>query len=109
MARFDRSKGGIDTKKLVIVVCGAGINTSTAAKDFIVEELARRKILDVEVKHVLLGDIERYRGHAHVIVPMVNASFDFGVPVVKGMVFLIGKRADKIRAVDEIVQHLGAS
>ncbi|NPV69626.1 MAG: PTS galactitol transporter subunit IIB [Firmicutes bacterium] len=90
----------------MIVVCGAGINTSTAARDFIMEELARRKIGDVEIKHVLLGDIERYRGQASVIVPMVNANFDFGVPVVKGMVFLIGRRADKVKAVDEIVQHL---
>ena len=99
-------KGGFDTRKLVIVVCGAGINTSTAARDFIMEELAKRKVPDVEVKHVLLGDNERYRGQANVIVPMVNAEFDFGVPVVKGMVFLIGKRADKIAAVDEIVRHL---
>jgi galactitol-specific phosphotransferase system IIB component len=91
-------------KKLILVICGAGINTSTAAKDFIMDELERRRVDNVEVKHTLISDAEKYRNRKNmVIVCMTKADvIDFDVPVFQGLNFLIGTRKTKQELVDKI-------
>ena len=46
--------------KLIVVACGAGINTSTIAEDSIKERVAKEGFADVEVKRILMADIEGY-------------------------------------------------
>ena len=46
--------------RLIVVACGAGINTSTIAEDSIKERVAKEGFADVEVKRILMADIEGY-------------------------------------------------
>ena len=95
--------------KLIVVACGAGINTSTIAEDTIREKIAEKGITDVEVKRILMADIEGYLGREDLvqIVSMMKIFREFDVPVVKGMPFLIGTRAEKEALVDEILGLIG--
>ena len=47
--------------KLIVVACGAGINTSTIAEEMIRERMEEEG-LDVDVKRVLIADIDKYIG-----------------------------------------------
>ena len=55
-------------KKLVLCVCGGGINTSLNAETKINEYLSDNGITDVEVKHAMIGDINPYRGRKNMVV-----------------------------------------
>lgn len=93
-------------KKLILCICGAGINTSMAAKDFISEELRKRKIKDVDIKHTTVSDLKKYMGTPGMAgVFMTRADgIDLGCPQFQGLVFLIGKKSDKIALVDKILE-----
>ena len=91
--------------KLIIVACGAGINTSTIAEDMIKERMEAEG-LDVEVKRVLIADIEKYIGRMDLVVCMMKIYQEFDVPQLKGMPFLIGTKAEKQVLLDEIVGHM---
>jgi galactitol-specific phosphotransferase system IIB component len=88
--------------KLIIVACGAGINTSTIAEDMIKERMEAEG-LDVEVKRVLIADIDKYIGRMDVVVCMMKIYREFDVPQLKGMPFLIGTKDEKKVLLDEIV------
>lgn len=90
--------------KLIVVACGAGINTSTIAEDMIRERMEAEGMFDVEVKRVLMADIDKYIGRMDLVVSMMKIFRDFGVPVVKGMPFLIGSAEEKKALLDEIVR-----
>lgn len=95
-------------QKLILVVCGAGINTSTMAGEFISEEIAKRKIPNVKVKTVLVNDLPRYEGQKNMaIVFMTKADTDMDVPSFQGMNFLIGTRDSKLELFDKIIDSLG--
>ena len=53
--------------KLIVVACGAGINTSTLGEDMIRERLAAEGMSDVLVKRVLMADIEKYEDQMDII------------------------------------------
>lgn len=91
--------------KLIVVACGAGINTSTIAEDAIRERIAKEGFTDVEVKRILMADIEGYlsRTDLIMIVSMMKIFRTFNVPVVQGMPFLIGNQAEKNVLLDKIV------
>jgi galactitol-specific phosphotransferase system IIB component len=91
--------------KLIVVACGAGINTSTIAEDSIRERVVKEGMADVEVKRILMADIEQYlsRTDLVMIVSMMKIFRTFDVPVVQGMPFLIGTRAEKDVLLDKIV------
>jgi galactitol-specific phosphotransferase system IIB component len=91
--------------KLIVVACGAGINTSTIAEDSIRERMAKEGFTDVEVKRILMADIEGYlsRTDLIMIVSMMKIFRTFNVPVVQGMPFLIGSKAEKDVLLDKIV------
>ena len=91
--------------KLIIVACGAGINTSTIAEDMIKERMEAEG-LDVEVKRVLIADIEKYIGRMDLVVCMMKIYQEFDVPQLKGMPFLIGTKAEKQVLLDEIVGYM---
>ena len=91
--------------KLIVVACGAGINTSTIAEDSIRERMANEGFGDVEVKRILMADIERFlsRTDLVMIVSMMKIFRTFDVPVIQGMPFLIGTQAEKDVLLDKIV------
>jgi len=92
--------------KLIVVACGAGINTSTIAEDSIRERMAKEGFTDVEVKRILMADIEGYltRTDLVMIVSMMKIFRTFNVPVIQGMPFLIGSQTEKDVLLDRIVE-----
>ena len=92
--------------KLIVVACGAGINTSTLAEDLIRERLDNEGMADVEVKRVLMADIDKYVDQMTIIVSMMKIYREFDVPQFKGMPFLIGTKDEKQVLLDEIIEHL---
>ncbi len=91
--------------KLIVVACGAGINTSTIAEDTIRERMAKEGFADVEVKRILMADIEGYltRSDLVLIVSMMKIFRTFDVPVIQGMPFLIGSQEEKNVLLEKIV------
>ncbi len=94
--------------KLIVVACGAGINTSTIAEDLIRERLDAEGMEDVTVKRILMADIDGYIGQMNLIVSMMKIYREFDVPQVKGMPFLIGTKEEKEVLLDEIVELIRA-
>jgi galactitol-specific phosphotransferase system IIB component len=90
--------------KLIVVACGAGINTTTIAEDSIRERLKEEGINDVEVKRILMADIDGYIGRMNLVVSMMKIFRTFDVPIVQGMPFLIGSKEEKKLLLDKIVQ-----
>lgn len=90
--------------KLIVVACGAGINTSTIAEDMIRERLDAEGLEDVEVKRVLIADIDKYIGRMNLVVCMMKIYREFDVPQLKGMPFLIGLKEEKQALLDEIIE-----
>jgi len=91
--------------KLIVVACGAGINTSTIAEDSIKERMAKEGMADVEVKRILMADIDRFvsRTDLVMIVSMMKIFRTFDVPIIQGMPFLIGSKAEREALLDKIV------
>ncbi len=92
--------------KLIVVACGAGINTSTIAEDSIRERMAKEGFADVEVKRILMADLDGYltRTDFIMIVSMMKIFRTFNVPVIQGMPFLIGSQAEKDVLLDRVVE-----
>jgi galactitol-specific phosphotransferase system IIB component len=90
--------------KLIVVACGAGINTSTIAEDMIKERLEAEGLGDVEVKRILIADIDKYVDRMDLVVCMMKIYREFDVPQLKGMPFLIGTRDEKKVLLDEVIE-----
>jgi len=90
--------------KLIVVACGAGINTSTIAEDAIRERLDKEGMGDIVVKRILMADIDGYIGQMNLIVSMMKIFRQFDVPIVQGMPFLIGSKEEKDQLLDKIVE-----
>ena len=71
--------------KLIVVACGAGINTSTIAEDSIKERMMKEGMADVEVKRILMADIDRFvsRTDLVMIVSMMKIFRTFDVPIIQ--------------------------
>jgi galactitol PTS system EIIB component len=97
--------------KLIVVACGAGINTSTIAEDAIKERVAMEGFNDVEVKRILMADIDGYlsRSDLIMVVSMMKIFRTFNVPVFQGMPFLIGSKEEKTALLDKIVAKVKES
>ncbi len=94
--------------RLIVVACGAGINTSTIAEDSIKERVAKEGFADVEVKRILMADIDGFLGRSDLImvVSMMKIFRTFQVPVFQGMPFLIGSKQEKDVLLDKIVEAI---
>jgi len=94
--------------KLIVVACGAGINTSTIAEDSIKERVAQEGFSDVEIKRILMADIDGFLGRTDLImvVSMMKIFRTFNVPVFQGMPFLIGSKQEKDELLDKIVEAI---
>ncbi len=96
--------------RLILVSCGAGINTSTIAEETIQQRMEAEGLDDVVVKRILDADLSGYldRPELVLIVSMMRLyRDDITVPIVKGMPFLIGTREEKNKLLDEIVSLIG--
>ena len=94
--------------RLIVVACGAGINTSTVAEAAIKERVLAEGLHDVEVKRILMADIETYlaRQDLVMVVSMMKIFRTFNVPVFQGMPFLIGTKDEKTALLDKIIAAL---
>ena len=89
--------------KLIVVACGAGINTSTIAEDAIKERMDKEGLHDVVVKRILMADIDRFVDQMDMVVSMMKIYRTFDVPVLQGMPLLIGSKEEKTVILDKIV------
>lgn len=94
--------------RLIVVACGAGINTSTIAEDSIKERVAKEGFSDVEVKRILMADIDGFlaRSDLIMVVSMMKIFRTFDVPVFQGMPFLIGSKQERDALLDKIVEAI---
>ncbi len=94
--------------RLIVVACGAGINTSTIAEDTIKERVQKEGLTDVEVKRILMADIDGYiaRQDLVMVVSMMKIFRTFQVPVFQGMPFLIGTKEEKEALLQKILAVL---
>lgn len=91
-------------KKLILCVCGAGINTSINAEMTIREYLEKEKANDIEVKHTTIGDIGAYQGRENMVVVWMTAVLEsFGAPSVQGLTYLVGSRKAKQELTQQII------
>lgn len=94
-------------KKLILCVCGGGINTSLNAETRIREYLDEQDIHDVDVAHAMIGDINSYRGRENlVVVWMTQIDPTFQAPGIQGMQFVIGSKKSKAALCAQIVDKL---
>src|SRR5512140_338480 len=94
--------------RLIVVACGAGINTSTIAEDTIKQRVQQEGLKDVEVKRILMADIDGYlsRSDLVMVVSMMKIFRTFNVPVFQGMPFLIGTKQEKEVLLQKILDVL---
>ena len=94
--------------RLIVVACGAGINTSTVAEDIIKQRVEKEGFTDVTVKRILMADIEGYlaRTDLVMVVSMMKIFRTFQVPVFQGMPFLIGTKEEKEVMLQKILDVL---
>lgn len=97
----------MSASKLILCVCGAGINTSLNAKNKIVDFLRAEGRTDIEVKHAMIGDIQPYKGRENmVVVWMTKIDPNFGMPAVQGLTFMIGTKQAKADLIKEIIAKM---
>jgi galactitol-specific phosphotransferase system IIB component len=92
--------------RLIVVACGAGINTSTLGEDMIKERLEAEGRTDVAVKRVLMANIEKFEDEMDIMVSMMKVYREFKCPIVKGLPFLIGTRDEQKELLDHIMKLL---
>ena len=94
--------------RLIVVACGAGINTSTIAEDVIKERIQKDGYTDVEVKRILMRDLDGFlaRPDLVMVISMMKIFRKFDVPVFQGMPFLIGSKEEKEALLLKILEVL---
>lgn len=93
--------------KLILCVCGGGINTSANAKITIEDYLHKEGVSDIEVKHAMIGDIGSLKGRKNmVVVWMTQVDESFGAPSFQGMAYLIGSRKKKEKLTKDIISRM---
>jgi galactitol-specific phosphotransferase system IIB component len=98
-------------KKLILCVCGAGINTSINAEMTIREHLEKRKInKDYQVEHCTVDTMDHYRGRGNMVICwMTTIDEKFDAPGVQGLPYLIGSRKDKEALTDKIIELMNGA
>ena len=97
-------------KKLVLCVCGAGINTSIMGVHSVEDYLEKKKIKDYKVEYCTIDKMSPYKGRKNmVVVWMTSIDAKFDAPAVQGLPFLIGSKKDKEALVDKIIELMEAN
>jgi len=93
--------------KLILCVCGAGINTSLNAENQLRDYFRKIQRDDIEIRHAMIGDIEPYKGRKNmVVVWMTTIDPNFGMPAVRGLTFIIGSKQAKEDLCKKILEKL---
>lgn len=94
--------------KYIVVACPAGINTSTIGVAAL-EDMIRERKLERRVKLIKsnLAGLDRWASQASVIIEMTPLSRTFDCPVVNGVPFISGMKAQKRRLAEEILTMIG--
>ncbi len=93
--------------KLILCVCGGGINTSANAKITIQDHIEGMGIYDIEVRHAMIGDIETLNGRKNmVVVWMTQKNEEYNAPGFQGITYLIGTRKKKEALTKEIMEKM---
>jgi galactitol-specific phosphotransferase system IIB component len=94
----------MSAKKLVLCVCGAGINTSINAEMTIKEYLDKLKVKDYDVKHCMVSDLGPYKDRKNMVVCwMTSIDEAFNAPSVQGLSYLIGTKKQKEETTKKII------
>ena len=94
-------------RKMLLCVCGAGINTSINAERYLEEYGRNIGRTDIEVKHCMVGDILAYKDRPNMVVVWMTApDLTFGSPSAKGLPFMIGTKKAKLDLAEKIVKQL---
>jgi galactitol-specific phosphotransferase system IIB component len=92
--------------RLIVIACGAGVNTSSLAVAMIDERLLKESIMDVKVTKCLIQEIDKYQGRMTLCILMMKAYVEIDCPVMKGLPFLIGTQAEQEKLLQDIVDFL---
>jgi galactitol-specific phosphotransferase system IIB component len=92
--------------RMIVIACGAGVNTSSLAVAMIDERLLKEGIMDVKVNKCLIQEIDKYRGRMNLVILMMKAYVEFDCPVMKGLPFLIGTQAEQEQLLTDIVDFM---
>lgn len=92
-------------KKRILVACGTGMATSTAAAESLRESLEEQG-LNPEIAQCKISEVKSYVDsfEPHVIVTTAQVSDDFGIPIFSGRPFLTGIGEEEV--VEEIVEAI---
>ena len=90
-------------RKRILVVCGAGIATSTVVARKLEEKL-REKGINIETRQCKAAEVEGMLDNVDLIVSTTPVPDDIKVPVIKTLAFLTGIGEDE--AIEEIVRGL---
>ncbi len=94
-------------RKMLLCVCGAGINTSINAERYLQEYVEKIGRSDIEIKHCMVGDILPYKGRKNMVVVWMTAiDPTFGSPAERGLTFMIGGKKAKEELAARIVAKL---
>ncbi len=94
-------------RKMLLCVCGAGINTSINAERYLQEYVESIGRSDIEIKHCMVGDILPYKGRKNMVVVWMTAPDPtFGSPAARGLTFMIGGKKAKLELAEKIVKQL---
>ena len=94
-------------RKMLLCVCGAGINTSINAERYLQEYVESIGRADIEVKHCMVGDILNYKGRKNMVVVWMTAPDPtFESPAERGLPFMIGTKKAKLELAEKIVKQL---
>ena len=94
--------------KYIVVACPAGINTSTIGVA-VLEDMIRERKLSRQVKLIKsnVAGLDRWANEASLIIEMTPLSRTFRCPVVSGVPFISGSKAEKRALAEQILQQLG--
>ncbi len=97
-----------DAVKYILVACPAGINTSTIGVAAL-EDLIRERKLHRQVKIIKsnVAGLDRWANDASIIIEMTPLSRSFPCPVVSGVPFISGSKAEKRALAEEILKRIG--
>lgn len=97
-----------DRVKYIVVACPAGINTSTIGVAALEDMIRERKLSRfVKIVKSNLAGLDRWAEQADLIIEMTPLSRTFRVPVVNGVPFISGTKAEKRALAESILKQLG--
>jgi PTS system galactitol-specific IIB component len=90
--------------KKILVVCGAGIATSTIVVNKVRNELASRGFRNIYIKQVSIAELAGVIGGYDLLIQITGDPANVNIPVVSGVPFLTGRGKEDL--LEEIIKLL---